>query len=1325
MSKYNKTFPKKGTLSKLALAIMCINTSLSTAGPGNYSISDGAADISGIGTATTTIDQTGISTADTVVIEWDSFNVNSGESVNFIQDSGDIAINNINASSGVSDIQGSITAGGTIFLSNSNGFIFGTDSVVNTGAFLATTSNIDFDSSKQEIGLSDNASTGSIEIDTGASINANESESGGYLAFISKDISSSGSTNANNGEVLFSNDINSTIKLAGLNINFPSSSFSGTTSNSIDLSNSDITASTLILTSHNLTDLLDSVIKQPDSLSIENIALHGPEVTDNSDISGSIESTFEILEPSDNSNSVSISTDRFSTNNSINTNNTDVDQLSIYADEISITKNIFGSDLHLNLDAQDSVSISKFGSGFGGNEGFDALTISANAISTSSDLKSNNDLTLTGSTTITGSPTDSITDSIIEPLIQSENGDIFINGDLKTEFIHSSLLLSGNNIHTASITGFDSIEYSAANIYLSGNLNSNDITFNTGVNILLKEDVSMSAQAIEFDSSTFSSYSETDADAQYALKLIGTASGENASNRILLNGSTLSDLTPLKSITISSNDINADTKIFLGGKYNASSFCIHDCDTMDTAVNAYSLTLTSKTTLSDLQNLNLSESSLSGDFSFTALGNSVATNQASFNSISNLEGLHASGFNTITLHNNIETNEGGLSLLASNIKLNGAVNISNNDSGAINLGYSETAPHGTISSTSGTDSLMINSKNSVVSIGNINGIDSLTISKDLKNEGSTTLGGDIAVGDFVQFNNLGEITVDHTDNLNFSMEATDTISFIENDSLSITNLYSNNCDGECEISLTSNTLSLGELSAEDIQLNSELLTLYGDVTASGDLIITHNENAKSTVTVELENDISLAGNMNFLNAAANPINIIGKDQHLDITSSNGSIYMHTFDDYSTLESLSITTTDTSSDIDIFFETDADNNILLPNLSGSKGLSLLGNLTLDIGANQEINSSDYNGNLDFSGVHMTGSGFVTFNTGSGELSLGSFSGSSEDTPFTALNIHSTGKLNLHGELDIATESGFDFSSVNAIEIHTDLTLGSAEVPTKINFGEASINGTYSLTLYSSSLTIANIGNNIPLQNLNIFSSTEADAALTLSSEINVVGNVNIDAGALNLNSSITSSGENINISSEMDMTMHKDAIISAEYGNITMTSNTGNIGIGQLVAGNDVTVRSEQGYLYNNVNDYISNSSATKNIISTDQKLYGFSNIGESVSSPIVIDVQNGGTINAESNGNIYIANLANAQVNSSGRVIDGSSGGETASIDAFTQLKLASLHTVNLPSFSNSPELISNLTWQVDEEENIRKIKSPASAPAIYYSRYGWRLGQK
>jgi len=221
----------------------------------------------------------------------------------------------------------------------------------------------------------------------------------------------------------------------------------------------------------------------------------------------------------------------------------------------------------------------------------------------------------------------------------------------------------------------------------------------------------------------------------------------------------------------------------------------------------------------------------------------------------------------------------------------------------------------------------------------------------------------------------------------------------------------------------------------------------------------------------------------------------------------------------------------------------------------------------------------------------------------------------------------------------------------------------------------------------------------------------------------VGNANITANALELNSAITTTGLNVNISTTGDLTMAKEAQINADFGDVNLSSTEGNIGLGFVSSGNTVNIRSEAGFIFNAIDDYISNESTSINIQSTNQDLYGLLNVGESVDSPIVVDVLNGGAIKAESSGTVFIANLANANIESTSRVIDSASGGDTASLDALTLLKLSSLNNTNMPTVTSNLGLISNLVWQVDEDESIRKIKTPPSTPSIYYSRKGWKLG--
>ena len=76
------------------------------------------------------------------IIDWNSFNIGSGETVNFNQPgSTAISLNRIHDAN-PSQIDGALNANGNVWLVNSNGIAFGANAQVNVGGLLATTSDI-------------------------------------------------------------------------------------------------------------------------------------------------------------------------------------------------------------------------------------------------------------------------------------------------------------------------------------------------------------------------------------------------------------------------------------------------------------------------------------------------------------------------------------------------------------------------------------------------------------------------------------------------------------------------------------------------------------------------------------------------------------------------------------------------------------------------------------------------------------------------------------------------------------------------------------------------------------------------------------------------------------------------------------------------------------------------------------------------------------------------------------------------------------------------------------------------------------------------------
>lgn len=110
------------------------------ANPAGGQVTGGAATITTNG-ARTTINQT----SNKAAINWQSFNIAKGETVNFVQPSASaVALNRV-IGNNASAIYGTLSANGKVFLINPNGVLFAPGSQVNVGGLVASTLNM-FDS---------------------------------------------------------------------------------------------------------------------------------------------------------------------------------------------------------------------------------------------------------------------------------------------------------------------------------------------------------------------------------------------------------------------------------------------------------------------------------------------------------------------------------------------------------------------------------------------------------------------------------------------------------------------------------------------------------------------------------------------------------------------------------------------------------------------------------------------------------------------------------------------------------------------------------------------------------------------------------------------------------------------------------------------------------------------------------------------------------------------------------------------------------------------------------------------------------------------------
>jgi filamentous hemagglutinin family protein len=177
----------------LAFAAALMTMSLPAfAGPEGGSVSAGSASISQSGN-TTTINQR----SDRAAINWSRFSVGKDEAVRFNQPSNTSATLNRVTGTESSQIMGSLSANGHVFIFNPNGVLFGAGAQVNVGGLIATTldmSDDDFMSGKINLnGESTAGVTNDGDITT---------EEGGTVVLIAPEVTNNGTISADKGSVV-------------------------------------------------------------------------------------------------------------------------------------------------------------------------------------------------------------------------------------------------------------------------------------------------------------------------------------------------------------------------------------------------------------------------------------------------------------------------------------------------------------------------------------------------------------------------------------------------------------------------------------------------------------------------------------------------------------------------------------------------------------------------------------------------------------------------------------------------------------------------------------------------------------------------------------------------------------------------------------------------------------------------------------------------------------------------------------------------------------------------------------------------------------------
>lgn len=197
--------PKK--IMVLLATVLSVNSVY--ANPTGGAVTSGSATITNSGNSTV-INQT----SQQAIINWQSFNINKGQTTQFVQNnSSSVALNRINPSQGASQIYGTLSSNGQVILVNAAGIHFNSSATVNVGGLIASTSGITDANFLAGNYVFDQASSyrGASIINDGRIIAA----SNGLVALIGSNISNTGFIQAESGSILLGSGSKFTIAFNG------------------------------------------------------------------------------------------------------------------------------------------------------------------------------------------------------------------------------------------------------------------------------------------------------------------------------------------------------------------------------------------------------------------------------------------------------------------------------------------------------------------------------------------------------------------------------------------------------------------------------------------------------------------------------------------------------------------------------------------------------------------------------------------------------------------------------------------------------------------------------------------------------------------------------------------------------------------------------------------------------------------------------------------------------------------------------------------------------------------------------------------------------
>ena len=1256
-------------------------------------------------------------TIENATINWSSFNVTNGESVQFCYGVCGSSSNtnyttlNLIGGNSVSDIDGAITSNGQVFFSNPNGIVFGANAEVNVGGLIATTANISVNNNTATLtGVANSTS----EIESNGTIN-----SSGMIAFIAPNIDVQGGTlTAGNGsEIHFNNATNGTITLSnGISFNLAD------TAAFIDDQQGVNNAATLIsdgglivLDSDALNSVYSGAINNTGIINVNSLtgtdgdiqliatAANGV-IANSGDLqAGGATLNADIVNLTGSNDLDNLNNLILEDVNQVNSSVTSLafSNLQVNGDTTWNANTDLAFDTNTDLQAfEDSTSSLSFDSNnndltLGSIEFFLANNEAALAVS----FQEVDTLTLQGSISTGGQDFDADTgvNSIVvtNPLtIETSGGDIRLE-DITADpadnvsmniYSHSADGLSGSDIHMQSISGVSSLVVQADDaINLNGNLDLDGNLEFTAAQTVIQSDLTVAAEGL--------------------IEVSGTIEGNGAANDLTLDTSGAIELSGigasqgLGAIAVIAESTTSTPYIDFGGNVNAETLDVSDAAQVQVNQDT-TFTLTGNSiancngTTCSFDSVG-SELTGSGQINIVASGNvNLGSVDAANISVSNASGnLYLQGdINTFGTQG-IDLSNAGTTILTQRVEMDagdtGSVLLDDNIQGNFNLEV--TVDQGNVD---------LGSQSSVSPLAG------LTVIDEDESLGTTMIGSQLLVNGNIELANLGAITLSDSTNITSN-----------NGSVNLQGSQVTGTSNDLTINATNGTN--GRVQLGDLNVNS-LTTVTGvDTQLNGD-VVANQLLFGAANALTLVGDSSLTGNLDLGVLATNEVDINGNYQ-LNIDSVGNDLELFGIGDSDRISGIAVTNV---------------NNLTLNQqlyTQGPGGISLAGN-NYSMLADMTFDTSNYNSDIDLSQIDVNGPFTLTLNAGNGKVSVGDVG---QTNQLVSLKLEDASTLELGGSIN-TQDVGFDVSFVQAVEIIDDTVIDTSLAAGAINFGDASIDGTYDLTLNSGAgaITLGEVGQNIALQTLTI--TTETD--LVVDNDIAAVGDINITANSLTMETTgtsvgIVSTGEDVIVSTLADINMgSKGQIYGFQDVSLTSIEGAKGVALGVVTAEQgDATIIAEVGAITNAVDDFVSVTDTSVNVTAQNVTLTAATEIGTGIKSPIVIDAPATGTINLTFTADqAYIVNLGDSNVvsESAGVIYDSMSQGlfaTTQSVvlaDTYSDLP-SPMELITATEASGPMYAVTQagyvLPVNVDIQGGVLSSLIP-EVPGLFQDKQGWSL---